>query len=74
MIGRLDDIMKMKFENLISNMNYNFALNVKICWSKNIIEERDSPVQIVIGSMDERIGTLLHLSIYLELYGFGKNK
>jgi hypothetical protein len=38
-------------------------------WSKNICEERESPHQIVMASMDERLCTLLNLAVYLECWG-----
>ena len=46
---------------------YQFTLNVKMSWSKNIMEERDSPIQILHPSMDEILCVILNLGIYLEI-------
>ncbi|KAG9408721.1 hypothetical protein AC1031_020567 [Aphanomyces cochlioides] len=42
-------------------------------WSKNILEERESPHQILLGSMDERLCCLLSLAVYIELLGCHEN-
>jgi hypothetical protein len=54
LIARIDDMMKLKFENIQVGEN-NFTLICKMRWSKNITEERDAPEQIILGSMDFRI-------------------
>jgi hypothetical protein len=59
--------MKLQFQNILSNTSNNFTLHAKLSWSKNIREERDSPMQIMLASMDDRICILLNLAIYLEL-------
>jgi Transcriptional activator of glycolytic enzymes len=68
LIARIDDMMKLKFENIQVGEN-NFTLICKMRWSKNITEERDAPEQIILGSMDFRICPLLNLAIYLEVTG-----
>ena len=35
-------------------------------WSKNILDEREAPEQILLGSNDDRLCVLLNLAVYLE--------
>lgn len=49
-------------------MYSNFALQTKVHWSKNVLEERDCPEQIFLGSNDHDYCLLLALSLYLEIY------
>ena len=39
-----------------------------MCWSKNVLEERDAPDQNIIGSMDRQYCILLALAIFLEVW------
>ncbi|KAL3923737.1 MAG: hypothetical protein SGARI_006161, partial [Bacillariaceae sp.] len=55
LIGRIDDIMKLQLRNILWNPSNPFTLNAQMSWSKNIMEERDSPQQIILASMDEKI-------------------
>ncbi|KAG9403739.1 hypothetical protein AC1031_005227 [Aphanomyces cochlioides] len=67
LIGRVDDMMKLQFRNFSFMPAYPFTLICQMRWSKNISEERESPHQIMLGSMDERLCVLLNLAVYLEL-------
>ena len=67
LIGRIDDMMKMKYNNLAHNIQHNFTVFAQLRWSKNITEEREAPQQILLGSMDERVCVLVNLGIFLEL-------
>ena len=69
LITRVDDIMKMKYQDFFHNIQHPFALSCRMRWSKNITEERDSPEKIILGSMDVRLCPLLNLAVYLEVYG-----
>jgi hypothetical protein len=51
-IGRIDDFMKLAKSTLLFNPCELSTLNIKLNWSKNIREERDSPMQIAFGTMD----------------------
>jgi hypothetical protein len=66
LIARIDDMMKLNFNNLSNNVQYNFTILGKLRWSKNISEERDAPEQIMLGSMCSSICPILNLAIYLE--------
>jgi hypothetical protein len=69
LIGRVDDMMKLRRKEMSSNIEHKLALTVQMRWSKNITEERESPRQIVLGSYDDRMCVLLNLAIYLEMEG-----
>ena len=43
-----------------------FALKARMCWSKNVMEERQAPSQIILGSHDPDFCTLLNVGLYLE--------
>jgi len=68
MIARVDDTAEFKKEDLKPHTQFDFALQVKMCWSKNIREERESPDQILIGANDPMYCVLLSLAIYLEVW------
>ena len=52
LIARIDDTAQALVSNLLPNANNDFTLKAKLSWSKNVQEERDSPEQVIIGSMD----------------------
>ena len=44
MIGRVDDCTQLQLESVQSNQNFpSFAIKTKLNWSKNVLEEQDSP-------------------------------
>jgi hypothetical protein len=63
-----------RFEAEQPNPQFPFTLLAKMCWSKNVLEERDAPDQIVIGAMDRRYCILLALGIYLEAWMESKSE
>ncbi len=69
LIGRIDDVMKLATSTVLKHTLYPFALNIKMCWSKNIRTEQESPTQILFASMDPLICPLLHLGIFMETVG-----
>jgi hypothetical protein len=68
MVARVDDTCRFEEEDLKPNPQFPYTLLVKMCRSKNVLEERDAPDQIVIGAMDRRYCMLLALGIYLEVW------
>jgi hypothetical protein len=69
MIGRVDDICHFKEVDLnVNPLLPSCSLVACICWSKNVMEERHSPRQMIFGSMDTRYCVLLLLGIYLEVW------
>ena len=68
MIARIDDVAKFMMDELKPNPDYNFTLLARLCWSKNIYEERLTPNQILLGANDPKYCVLLALSIHLETW------
>jgi hypothetical protein len=67
-IGRSDDICNLETRDLRSHDKFgDFALSTKVSWSKNVLEERDCPEQILLGSNDTDFCVLLGaLACWLE--------
>ena len=66
MIARLDDVYRFRRADLTPNIEFPFALKSKMRWSKNVLEERDSPDQIILGAMDPSFCPILALALHLE--------
>jgi Transcriptional activator of glycolytic enzymes len=66
MIGRVDDACHMEKEELKPHPTFEFALTARINWSKNVLEERASPNQILLASKDWRTCVFLSMATYLE--------
>ena len=66
MIARLDDVMNFTVGDLTPNPEYPGTLKCKMCWSKNVIDERDAPDQIVLGADNTSFCPLLALAIHLD--------
>ena len=69
LMGRNDDMMKLMWEDVEEINDFPFALGVRVKWSKNVIEEREIPKQIILGSMDPRLCCLLNLACFIESVG-----
>jgi hypothetical protein len=66
-IGRTDDLTNLETNDLRSHPLFGtFALQTKVSWSKNVMEERSCPDQILIGAADTDFCVLLALGCYLE--------
>jgi hypothetical protein len=66
-IGRTDDITNLETNDLQSHDKLgNFALQTKVSWSKNVMEERECPDQILIGAADTDFCVLLGLACCME--------
>ena len=66
-IGRADDICQIETEDLREHEKFKaFALQTAVSWSKNVLEERDCPDQILLGANDPKFCVLLALACYLE--------
>ena len=66
LIGRVDDVSNFKTSDPCGHGDYDFALKTKVRWSKNVLEERQCPPQILLGSMDPFFCLLMNLGIYAE--------
>jgi hypothetical protein len=69
LIGRIDDIMKLKNDQIYTNPSHAGTGNTKIEWSKNITEERDTAEQIILASNDPKLCALIALGVYVETLG-----
>ena len=66
-IGCTDDIGNIKTEDMRQHDQFReFALNCKVSWSKNVMEEHDCPDQLMLGCNDCDFCVLLSLACYLE--------
>jgi hypothetical protein len=69
LIGRVvDDVSDFKVMDPRGHGDSDFALKTRVRWSKNVMEERQCPPQILLDSMDPLFCVLLQLGIYLEEY------
>ena len=66
LIGRIDDVCNFKVNDPRGHGDFDFALKTKVRWSKNVMEERQCPPQILLGAMDPLFCLLLNLAVYLE--------
>lgn len=68
MIGRLDDCTQLLTENFKCHDQFpTYALKSKMMWSKNVMDERDAPWQILLGSMSTVYCVLVNVGIWLEI-------
>ena len=66
MVARLDDIMNFKVEDVTPNPDYPGTLKSKMCWSKNVMEEREAPDQIILAAQDPNFCAILALAVHLD--------
>ena len=66
LIGRSDDIANLETQGLKNHPDFDFAASMEVRWSKNVLEERDCPPQILLGANDPDYCVLLAHVIYLE--------
>ena len=71
MISRIDDMCHLRYNDFSNHLDFPFTLRLQLRWSKNIIEERACPHQIILGAMDPLLCVLLNLAAFIELEGFG---
>lgn len=68
LIGRVDDATQWKKCNLkMHDQLPTLALKVKLDWSKNVMDERACPWQIMIGALDPYYCAVLHTVVWLEM-------
>ena len=66
-IGRADDISNQETVDIRQHEKFKaFALQTKVSWLKNVMEERMCPDQILLAVMDADCCVLLGLGCYLE--------
>ena len=66
-IGRADDITNLETVNLRSHAKFtDMALQRKVSWSENVMDERECPDQLSIGAADPDFCVLAALASFLE--------
>ena len=65
-ISRVDDVEHFTTTDVTPSMGFSYVLLSRMKWSKNVLEERDTPDQVVFGSMDSNFCSILGLAIHLE--------
>jgi hypothetical protein len=66
-IGRTDDITNIETADLRSHSQFtDCAMQMKVSWSKNVLDERDCPDQLLLGAMDDDFCVMVALATYLE--------
>ena len=68
MIARIDDTSHFLEEDLKPNPQFDFYLLCRVCWSKNVLEERNAPDQLLLGSNNPTYCILLALGLFLEVW------
>ena len=68
LIGRVDDTAHFEVGDPRGHDVYDFALNTRVRWSKNVMDERTCPNQILLGAFDDEFCIFIMLSIYLESF------
>jgi hypothetical protein len=69
LIARTDDIAHFKISDLYGHKDPRFellALQLKVRWSKAVLDERSCPDQIILGANDPDFCLLIALAVYLE--------
>jgi hypothetical protein len=67
LIARIDDTAHVLSQELNIHPHFpSFALQVRLRWTKNCLEERDAPEQIILGSMDHDFCVIAALAVYLQ--------
>ena len=67
-IAQKDDTMHIRMENLQKSTSFNFLLQVKLNWSKNVREERDLPWQILLPLMNHLYYVYINVAIWLKYF------
>jgi hypothetical protein len=52
LFGRIEDTCQFNINELYVHGSFNFALRGQMCWSKNVMEGREAPPQIILGAND----------------------
>ena len=66
LIARIDDTCQFMLNELRGHYLFPFTLCRRMRWSKNVLEERHCPSQIILASNDPDFCVLLNIGLYLE--------
>ncbi len=65
-IGQIDDVMQLATSTILKNARYPFTLHIKMCWSKNIVSEKQLHTQMLFVLMDALVCPFLNLTVYFK--------
>ena len=68
LIGRVDDICHFKTADQKSHPTFAYGLSSSVRWSKNVLDERACPDQIVLASQDSSTCYVLNMALYMEQF------
>jgi hypothetical protein len=68
MIARMDNTAHVKISDVHVHSKFEFALTVRLRWTKIFLEERDAPEKIILGAMDSDYCLVVTLSIYIQYF------
>ena len=68
LIARIDCTTQVSLANLKEHDQFDFCLKTKLNWSKNVLEERDAPWQVMIPSMNHTRCVFLSTVIWLKTF------
>ena len=66
LIARVDDAAHVLMSELQAHGLFDYALQVRLRWTKNCLEERDAAEQIILSSSDQDFCVQTSLSIHLQ--------
>ena len=67
LIARVDDSTQVVLDHVRVHDHFAHCLKTRLNWSKNVMDERDAPWQIVLGSVDPIYCVLCSLGLWLEV-------
>ena len=66
LIARVDNAAHVMMSELRAHGLFDYTLRVRLRWTKNCLEERDAPEQIILGSSDHDFYAITSLSIHFQ--------
>ena len=66
LVARGDDVLHLQILHLMPHEDYNFAMKMKVTWSKNVCDEHACAPQILLAAKDTDFCFFLNTCIYLE--------
>jgi len=68
LIARVNNVSKVYIADIWPHPQFDFALVTKLCWSKNAMDERNCPDQMLLGAKDWQYCVLVGLAIHLKTW------
>ena len=65
---RIDDTCQIMVDEIRLHSSCDSALRTRLCWCKNVMDERAAPHQIMFGANNFSFCPILSLAMFLELY------